>query len=225
MKLTHPDVHFDIEFGKDDSLIPVCVVESPVRWREIQKELMSQQSGDSGNWVLSEGDKELKISKVMEMIFNPLQLDVNQRKLVTAFLKSFAEKAVNEMHWREGQELNTHIQTFFGNLEVEYSFEFSINEELDYSSLAKAMGIQLVTEYETDMERLLQYCILLQELIKPKLLIFWNLRQYFSAEEMKLLYSEVCCREWNVLLMEHYIDSRIDGEKWYIIDKDNCEIY
>ena len=25
--------------------------------------------------------------------------------------------------------------------------------------------------------------------------------------------------------MEHYIDSRIDGEKWYIIDKDNCEIY
>ena len=159
------------------------------------------------------------------LIFNSLQLDVNQRKLVTAFLKSFAEKAVNEMHWREGQELNTHIQTFFGNLEVEYSFEFSINEELDYSSLAKAMGIQLVTEYETDLERLLQYCILLQELIKPKLLIFWNLRQYFSAEEMKLLYSEVCCREWNVLLMEHYIDSRIDGEKWYIIDKDNCEIY
>lgn len=102
MKLTHPDVHFDIEFGKADSLIPVCVVESPVRWREIQKELISQQSGDSGNWVLSEGDKELKISKVMEMIFNPLQLDVNQRKLVTAFLKSFAEKAVNEMHWREG---------------------------------------------------------------------------------------------------------------------------
>lgn len=71
----------------------------------------------------------------------------------------------------------------------------------------------------------MQYCILLQELIKPKLLIFWNLRQYFSAEEMKLLYLEVCCREWNVLLMEHYIDSRIDGEKWYIIDKDNCEIY
>ena len=51
MKLTHPDVHFDIEFGKADSLIPVCVVESPVRWREIQKELISQQSGDSGNWV------------------------------------------------------------------------------------------------------------------------------------------------------------------------------
>ena len=24
MKLTHPDVHFDIEFGKADSLIPVC---------------------------------------------------------------------------------------------------------------------------------------------------------------------------------------------------------
>ena len=42
---------------------------------------------------------------------------------------------------------------------------------------------------------------------------------------MKLLYLEVRCREWNILLMEHYIESRIDGEKWYIIDKDNCEIY
>lgn len=69
-----------------------------------------------------------------------------------------------------GAGVNTHIQTFFGNLEVEYSFEFSINEELDYSSLAKAMGIQLVTEYETDLERLLQYCILLPGIDKAKII-------------------------------------------------------
>ena len=223
MKLAHSEISFCIDFDKTE--IPVCIIESPKRWREIQKKLSTQYLGEDGEWVLSDHDKELNFSKTVEMIFNPLQLDENQRKLVTAFLKSFAEKAVNESHWRESQELNSIIQTFFGKMEMEYSFGYHINPETDFSALAKAMGLQIETQYETDLERLLQYCIMIKELTKIKLFIFWNLRNYFTQNELELFYEEIRRRDWKVLLMENHLEQMIDGEKWYIIDKDNCEIY
>ena len=68
----------------------VCAIESPIRWREIQKELFLQQQGEEGQWVLSKENKELKLSKAVEMISNPLQLDENQRRIMSALLKSCA---------------------------------------------------------------------------------------------------------------------------------------
>lgn len=225
MKLAHPELSLCMDFDEAKTDVQVCVIESPIRWREIQKELLLQYNGGDGQWVLSERDKELSIEKKVEMIYNPLQLEENQRKMLTAFIKSLAEKAVSEVHWREGQELNSRIQGFFGKLETEYPFDFCINPELDFTALAKAMGLQIETQYDTDMERLLQYCLMTKELVKPQLFIFWNLRMYFSEEEMELFYAEIRRRGWKVLLIEHLLEYRLPGEKWYIIDKDNCEIY
>lgn len=225
MKLVHPDIDFCLDLSHKESVVAVCAIESPIRWREIQKELFLQQQGEEGQWVLSKENKELKLSKAVEMISNPLQLDENQRRITSAFLKSFAEKAVNEMYWRKGQELNMAIQTFFCDMENEYSFGYHINPEIDFQALAKAMGFQIEAEYETDLERLLQYCILAKEVLHIQLFIFWNLRDYFSDKEISLFYDEIMNRDWNVLLMERHEHTKIDGEKWYVIDKDNCEIY
>ncbi|MCH5267662.1 MAG: type II-A CRISPR-associated protein Csn2 [Lachnospiraceae bacterium] len=223
MKLVHPDLQFQIEFA--ENTIPVCIIESPVRWRKIQKEMFSQCQGGDGSWVLSTGEKELKLNKSVEMIFNPLQLEENQRRILNGVLQSICQMAVNERYWKKGQELNTTIQGFFAELEMEYPFEYQINEEIDFSALAKAMGIRIEQEYETDLERLLQYCILAKEILKANLIIFWNLHNYFSVQELESLYQEISVRKWNVLLMENSVVHKIPVEKYYIIDKDNCEIY
>ena len=223
MKLIHPDLQFQIQFT--DTTIPVCVIESPVWWREIQKELLAQMQGEDGKWILSEQDKEIKISKSVELIWNPIQLEENQKRIMNAFLQSFSKTATNETYWKKGQELNGIIQTFFSQLEMEYPFEYHINSEIEFSALAKAMGIRIETEYESDLERLLQYCILTQDLMHTKLFILFQLHAYFTEEELELFYREVRQRKWNVLLMEPLVGKRLPGEKHYIIDKDNCEIY
>lgn len=223
MKLIHPDLQFQIQFMDDD--IPVCVVESPVRWRAMQKELLAQMQGEDGKWVLSEQDKELKISKSVELLLNPLQLEENQRRIMNAFLQSFGKLAVNEAYWKRGQELNAIIQAFFSELEMEYPFEYSINSEIEFASLAKAMGIRIETEFESDLERLLQYCILTQDVMHTKLFIFFHLHAYFTGKELELFYQEVKQRKWKVLLMEPSLEESLSDEKYYIIDRDNCEIY
>lgn len=223
MKLVHPDLRFQIEFT--ENTVPVCIVESPVRWREMQKEMMSQCRGEDGSWVLSIGDKELKMNKSVEMILNPMQLEENQRRISNGVLQSISQMAVNERYWEKSQELNTAIQSFFAELEMEYPFEYQINEEIDFSALAKAMDFRIEQEYETDLERLLQYCILVREILNAKVIIFWNLHNYFSIQELESLYQEIMARKWNVLLMETAVVQKIPVEKHYIIDKDNCEIY
>lgn len=223
MKLVHPDLQFQIQFT--DTAIPVCVIESPVWWRAIQKELLAQMQGEDGKWVLSEQDKEMKISKSVELILNPLQIEENQRRIMNAFLQSLHKTAINEVYWKKGQELNAVIQTFFSELEMEYSFEYHIDTEIEFSALAKTMGIRINSDYESDLERLLQYCMLVRDIMNTKLFVFFHMHEYFTEEEIKLFYQEVKQRNWNVLFMEPSIGRRIPGEKHYIIDKDCCEIY
>lgn len=223
MKLVHPEVHFQIIFSEQE--IPVLLLESPICWRMIQKELFVQYGGGEGNWVLSHEDKELKIQKSVEMILNPINLEENHKRIMNKFLQSLSEKAVSENYWQKGQELNTEIQRFFGELEMEYSFGYHINPEIDFSALAKAMGIQIENEYESDLERLFQYCLLAKDILDIRLFVFWNLHQYFTCQELEWLYQEFMVRKWNMLLVESCVNERIPEEKYYIIDKDNCEIY
>lgn len=223
MKLVHPDLQFQIEFT--DTSIPVCIVESPVRWRDMQKEFLEQHRGEDGRWILSEGDTEIKINKSVELIFNPIQLEENQKRIMNAFLQSFSKTATNEVYWRKGQELNAMIQTFFAEIEMEYPFEYHINSDIEFSVFAKSMGIQIESEYESVLERLVQYCVLTQGLLNTKLFIFFHLHSYFTENELKLFYEEVMLRKWHVLLIEPYTKKRISNEKHYIIDADNCEIY
>lgn len=223
MKLVHPDLQFQIQFT--DTVIPVCVIESPIWWRAIQKELLAQTHGEDGKWVLSEQDKELKISKSVELLLNPIQMEENQKRIMNAFLQSFSKVAVNEEYWKKGQELNAIIQAFFSELEMEYPFEYRINSEIDFAALAKAMGIQIETEYESDLERLLQYCILTQDVMHTRLYIFFHLHENFTEKELELFYQEIKQRNWNVLLVESSIANPRSDEKYYIIDQDYCEIY
>lgn len=223
MKLVHPDLQFQIEFT--GHVIPVCTVESPVWLRKIQRELLDQQRGEEGKWVLSEEDQEIKINKSVELFLNPLQLEENQKRIMTAFLQSIERTATNDRYWKKGQELNSMIQIFFTELEMEYPFDYHINSEIDFLALAKAMGIQINSDYESDLERLLQYCILSESMMHTKLFIFFHLHAYFTQKEISMFYQEILQRKWNVLLIESSVDWKIIGEKYYIIDADGCQIY
>ena len=216
MKLVHPDLQFQVEFA--EQIIPVFIVESPVRWRDIQRELLSQYHGGEGKWMLSDQEKEIKFNKSVEMIMNPMILEENDRRIVNAFLQTFGETASNEVYWKRAQDLNVAIQKFFSEIESEYPFEYNIHREIDFPALAKAMGIRLESEYENDLERLIQYCILTKEIMHVKLFIFFNLHSFFTEKELGQLYQEIIYRKWNVLLFETAVFGRISGEKYYIID-------
>ena len=59
------------------------VIESPEYFSEYVMELAGQVEGKEGRFVLSDNEKEVDISKNVELIFNIFALDINERKLIS----------------------------------------------------------------------------------------------------------------------------------------------
>ena len=58
-----------------------------------------------------------------------------------------------------------------------------------------------------------------------KVFIFVNLRSYLSDAQMEELIKELEYQDVSGLFIENQQRSCLKGVKWYIIDKDQCEIY
>ena len=56
------------------------VIESPEYFSEYVMELAGQVEGKEGRFVLSDNEKEVDISKNVELIFNIFALDINEKK-------------------------------------------------------------------------------------------------------------------------------------------------
>ncbi len=223
MKLVHKELPFQILF--EEEFVPVCLIESPVWWRILQREIYTQVQGGEGRWVLSEEEKELKLSKAAHLILSPIYLDENQKSLWNGVTRLIGTKVMDEAHWKDWQEINALLHRFFAELETEFLFSYYLDGEIDVPALAKSLGLRIETDFKSDLERLLAYCILVKEVLGIKLFIFVQLHDYFTEKELTLLYEEIQTRKWNALLLETHVEQRVLGEKYYIIDKDGCGIY
>ena len=207
-----------------ENKIAVFVIENPKMWRKVQKSLIKQVLGEVQSWILSHEESEVAWNKYVELILNPLLVDENSKRILNKFLQSVQNVSVNEKRWMQYQELNQVIHNFFYDVEMEFDFEYEIDESVEISKLAKAIGMHIVQEYDNDLERLIKYCILVRDLLKIQVFIFFDLKRYFSEKEIQDFYAEAMSRKWNIILFESSQFSILEEEKYYILDRDYCFI-
>lgn len=207
-----------------ENKIAVVVIENPTIWRDIQKSFIKQISGEEMNWILSQEEAEIAWNKYVELILNPLFVDENCKHVSSKFLQSIQNISVSEKRWLRYQELNRIIHNFFYDIEMELDFDFEIDENIDTAKLARAVGIHIVQEYDTDLERLIKYCILVRDLLKIQVFIFFDLKRFFPKKEIQIFYDEAKGRKWNIILFESGQFNVLRDEKYFILDKDGCFI-
>ena len=61
---------YNLEFDLMENQILVLSIENHLAYRNILEELWKQYKGETGNFILSDGDKELKMSQRIECIYN-----------------------------------------------------------------------------------------------------------------------------------------------------------
>lgn len=59
---------YNLEFDLMENQILVLSIENHLAYRNILEELWKQYKGETGNFILSDGDKELKMSQRIECI-------------------------------------------------------------------------------------------------------------------------------------------------------------
>ena len=182
-------IHFELsgEILSDKVGFTEWIIESPDIFSEYVLELSDQIAGSEGRFVLSEKDKELDLAKKADVIFNPLTVDVNSRKILSKLYLELSNLSNGEQMYIKTVELLRHLQEYMLDLEqcTEYILEF--DQEIDISALLKAVNIRYETKDMDFQERLIQYMKILAAMAGIKVFIFVNLRSYMTDHQMQEL--------------------------------------
>lgn len=119
------------------------VIESPEYFSEYVMELAGQVEGKEGRFVLSDNEKEVDISKNVELIFNIFVLDINEKKLISKLYMELEKLTADERFYVKTQEMKQYLQEYLLQLEQETDYILDLADEIDFASLFKAFGINM----------------------------------------------------------------------------------
>lgn len=200
------------------------IIEEPEIFTNCIQELRNQINGMDGNFTVSEKEDILSISKVAELIINPLEVNINDKKILTKVYSELERIACQEEIYLDTQELLSKISGYLMQLEQNSSFILEIDENIDLVAIFKATGVKLAQYADGFWETLIQYVKVVAEIAMKKIIIFVNLRSYVTEKQLEELLLQASYDEVYLLFIENVQRDCHDGIIRYIIDKDGCEI-
>lgn len=220
-------VHFELSgvLLDDKTNFTEWIIESPDLFSEYVIELHSQIEGAEGRFVLSESDKILALSKSTVIILNPLNVDINTRKVLNKLYSELSDYAKSEQMYVRTSEFLRSMQEYLLELEqcTEHNLEY--DQEIDIASLLKSVNVHYEATSMSFQESLLQYLKTLADIFGIKLFIFVNLRSYLTNAQTSELIKEMNYQNICGIFIENQKRESLEGVKAYVIDTDNCEIF
>lgn len=192
-------------------------------YRNILEELWKQYKGETGNFILSDGDKELKMSQRIECIYNIFNINTNDRKIISKLYQELTyqnDALLQEESIRFKQEL----MEYFDKLISTVPYNLKYNFEVDLSSLMKAISVETDVECDSLLEKMLQYIKLMNQICGIDIFVIPNLKYYFSTEETMQFYQFAMYNKIYIVVIEPTLSPHMEGEKSWIIDDDLCII-
>ena len=221
MKLAYSTLQNIIEIT--DDTIHSIVVENPKYYYQMVKDFMSQVEGKEGGWIVSENDKPLAINKSVEVLFDFINMNVNQKTLITKIVNEMEQIANKEENINDTMQLLADIERFVMHLNED--FDLSINcDKLTISQLLKSVGISVSVETDDLIEVIYSYMQLVRQFIGEKLFIFVNLRSFVSQKQFSDFAETIIGHNYQVIFLENKEYDKIAGENRLIVDQDLCEI-
>jgi CRISPR-associated protein Csn2 len=198
--------------------------ENPVLFRSFTENLWKQSNGMDGEIYLTKGDKPVKLHKEGCVVFNPYDIDVNDKKVLNHIYSEMQELAEQDCYVKKA-EINAAIVSLLDELETSLPYPLEYSLELDFSQLLKLYGVKVEMQCAGLMERVVCYIRLIHQVLGVELFIFVHFLDYFSLEEVEQLEEMVRYEQIFVLLIENKVSpEKFTNQKWWILDGDSCII-
>ncbi|WP_027422046.1 type II-A CRISPR-associated protein Csn2 [Lachnobacterium bovis] len=215
---------YDLRIKIQENEVNVLCIENPDAYSYIIKNLWQQVNGEDGEMILSEGEKELKISKDMELITNPFAVDCNDKKILNKVYIELAEN-FKENYMMEMSDINTNIVNVLDELMSDFSYPLASDIEMDPIGLFKLYRIQMDMAKEDYVSYLLEYMKLKHMICKVNVFVIVDLRSYMDDIVIEELYKNLFYEKiFLIVISGHQYENPIECEKTLILDKDLCII-
>lgn len=223
MKIASQQLDRTIEFQENQ--INELIIENAQFFSGFLEKMLQQINGIGEDTIfLTEGEKILSWDKNVDIIINPFQLDINQKKILNRLYQNMADIVQENEYYVRLHELSTEIITLLS--EIEYNAGISLTHIMDVEAIHifKMLDVKIETEGKSVLERIIEYIKIVSELLHYRLIIFVNLKSYLSKEELEMLYQAAYYEKIYVLLLESSERNYFLGESRVLIDSDMCEI-
>ncbi|MCK9329434.1 MAG: type II-A CRISPR-associated protein Csn2 [Candidatus Cloacimonetes bacterium] len=223
MKLKHYEWEHEITIG--DGQTSIIAIEDPDIFRQYVKDLFLQISGFDGPFVLSDGISEKNIKDSMVFITNPLSIEAEDRRIKTKLASMLKDLIQSEDMLQDEMMLRNAFEFFKAKIQENLPYKITF-ADYDAGSLVKFLDFSVETEFESDMEKLLEYLNLMNDICQIGCFVFINLLSFFNHEDLITFFSECQSLKHSLILIEnHNPDNNFLTAKHIVIDRDKCELF
>ena len=219
MIISHPAFSEPIELCENKNT--VLALENKNFFRSFLLDLKNQINGESGEIVISENYEPINL-KYICLISDFISIDLNEKSIlnkVYSDLISISENDVSE----ETEEFKSNALNYFSALISQSEIELSF-DDIDILNFLKSLKIR-VDESDTFLEKIIDLIKIYTFMFGYKLIVFVNLKEFVSENELSEIYKYCNYNKINILLIESFQKNALPNEKLIIIDDDLCEIY
>lgn len=219
MKLINDRLPIDLEWEENEFL--TLVVEDSKLMSILACDFI--KTIDENNWIISENGKMVDFAKV-DVIFNPFSVSLNQRKLLNKLYEISEFNIKSSSLLFEWNTLQENIIEFVENLKDNFDYDLQYTNKVDIKDVLKLTELKF-NESGTIIEKLLDYLVLANDILKVKLFVFFNLKTYLNLDEINYIFEQAQYHKFNILFIERFdVFEKIEGEKIVVIDVDKCVI-
>lgn len=221
--LKHKYIDQDINLVNDK--VYNLVIENPTFLRNFLTSLEDQIVNQEDFLLFVDGVKELKLAKEGFLVWNPLKIEVDQKKLDT-FIQKDISVHTTPAQKEEFELLLLSINNYIQSLSYSYSIPLTFQSELSLQSFLKAIALSTIEEPDGFLEKLLFQIRKLAFGFSFDVFFFLNLHDYLSYEEMDAFFKEMHRMELYPVLISSHLPSYKNGQEFVIlIDQDLCELH
>lgn len=221
MKFCYPEINctFDTNIGKVNTI----VIENQKLFYKIIDDIQSQIDGFDADSVLSDNGKLLDYKRHAELLIQFIPFSINHKTLLNKIAKELEKRALTSENYERTMKMVAEVQRYL------FEVAFELQGNLDFSNcnitnLIKSSNMELMDDYNSLGEKLIDYIELVREYDKEKMFFLVNLRSYMDDWETYQFLDTIIRQQYHVILIENQEYSFLDNEKRIIIDKDLCEI-
>ena len=219
MKLANSKFFETLEFECGSQTL---VVENVELLRTIILQLKFQINNKIGDFILSDNDEILDISKNILLITDVFEISGLSKQLKNK-LQQYVESSYDNDDLY--QDVYQKLIEFGNDLINSVQYPLCFSQSLTKIDIVKMLDIQLEHNYSSLLEEVIDYIDIFSQIIKTKLFVFVSLRSFLTGEEFNNFMKIMDYKGIRVLLIERYLslDNGINNNV-HIIDKDLCVI-
>lgn len=199
---------------KMDDYIEEISIEDSVNYRNIYFKLLDEI-------IYSENNNVIDIEKKGLIIRNPLDLNLNEKKLINALYKEL-NHSLNDENKLIFNEIESKLMGLVDYLSSDLDYSIDYNNEIDINKLFSSIDVRFnEIEFDNYLEMLVQFIKIYNSVLSIKCVVSFGLFSILSKNEIELLKKEI--KSMDLTLLNFECKSKTDV-KSLIVDSDYCII-